>query len=104
MRRSARTGFVMRRYTKTAVLACVAAVLLGALIMHGLTPGQSMFGKNVTTTYTIIIGFIAANILMGLIGMLICRQVIKEALIKASKSQANRRRYRKRPIKDHIGG
>lgn len=55
----------------------VAAVLLGALIMHGLTPGQSMFGKNVTTTYTIIIGFIAANILMGLIGMLICRQVIK---------------------------
>ncbi|MCF2661544.1 tripartite tricarboxylate transporter permease [Pseudoflavonifractor phocaeensis] len=55
----------------------VAAVLLGALIMHGLTPGQSMFTKNVTTTYTIIIGFIAANILMGLIGMLICRQVIK---------------------------
>ena len=55
----------------------VAAVLLGALIMHGLPPGQSMFGKNVTTTYTIIIGFIAANILMGLIGMLICRQVIK---------------------------
>lgn len=55
----------------------VAAVLLGALIMHGLTPGQSMFTKNVTTTYTIIIGFIAANILMGLIGMVICRQVIK---------------------------
>lgn len=55
----------------------VAAVLLGALIMHGLTPGQSMFGKNVTTTYTIIIGFIAANLLMGLLGMLICRQVIK---------------------------
>lgn len=55
----------------------VAAVLLGALIMHGLTPGQSMFTKNVTTTYTIIIGFIAANIIMGLIGMVICRQVIK---------------------------
>jgi hypothetical protein len=31
-------------------------------------------------------------------------KVSKEALIKASKSQANRRRYRKRPIKDHIGG
>ncbi|WP_312938993.1 tripartite tricarboxylate transporter permease [Oscillibacter sp.] len=55
----------------------VAAVLLGALILHGLTPGQSMFTKNVTTTYTIIIGFILANILMGLIGMCICRQVIK---------------------------
>ena len=55
----------------------VAAVLLGALIMHGLTPGQSMFTKNVTTTYTIIIGFIVANLLMGLLGMLICRQVIK---------------------------
>lgn len=55
----------------------VAAVLLGALIMHGLTPGQSMFTKNIDTTYTIIVGFILANILMGLIGMVICRQVIK---------------------------
>jgi len=55
----------------------VAAVLLGAMIMHGLTPGQSMFNKNITTTYTIFIGFIAANLMMGLIGMLICRQVIK---------------------------
>ena len=55
----------------------VAAVLLGAMIMHGLTPGRQMFDKNIATTYTIIIGFIAANLLMGLIGMLICRQVIK---------------------------
>ena len=55
----------------------VAAVLLGAMIMHGLTPGRQMFDKNITTTYTIIIGFIAANLLMGLLGMLICRQVIK---------------------------
>ena len=55
----------------------VAAVLLGALILHGLTPGQSMFTKNITTTYTIIIGFILANVLMGLLGMLICRQVVK---------------------------
>ncbi len=37
MRRSARTGFVMRRYTKTAVLACVAAVLLGGC---GNAPGS----------------------------------------------------------------
>jgi len=55
----------------------VAAVLLGALILHGLTPGQSMFTKNASTTYTIIIGFIFANILMGLFGICICRQVIK---------------------------
>lgn len=55
----------------------VAAVLLGALILHGLTPGQSMFTKNITTTYTIILGFILANILMGLIGVCICRQVVK---------------------------
>ena len=55
----------------------VAAVLLGALILHGLTPGQSMFTKNITTTYTIIIGFILANIMMGLIGIVICRQVVK---------------------------
>lgn len=31
-----------------------------------------MFTKNVTTTYTIIIGFMLANILMGLIGVAIC--------------------------------
>ena len=55
----------------------VAAVLLGALILHGLTPGQSMFTKNITTTYTIILGFILANIMMGLIGIVICRQVVK---------------------------
>lgn len=55
----------------------VAAVLFGALILHGLTPGQSMFTKNITTTYTIIIGFILANIMMGLIGIVICRQVVK---------------------------
>ena len=55
----------------------VAAVLLGALILHGLTPGQSMFTKNINTTYTIIIGFMLANILMGIIGVLICRQVVK---------------------------
>ena len=55
----------------------VAAVLLGALILHGLTPGQSMFTKNITTTYTIIIGFILANIMMGLIGIVIFRQVVK---------------------------
>ena len=55
----------------------VAAVLLGALILHGLTPGQSMFTKNITTTYTIIIGFILANIMMGLIGIVICRRVVK---------------------------
>ena len=55
----------------------VAAVLLGALILHGLTPGQSMFTKNITTTYTIIIEFILANIMMGLIGIVICRRVVK---------------------------
>ena len=32
------------------------------------------------------------------------REIFKEALIKAGKSQANRRRQWKRPIKDHIGG
>lgn len=36
-----------------------------------------MFTKNVTTTYTIIIGFMLANILLGLIGVAICRQVVK---------------------------
>ena len=40
-----------------------------------------MFTKNITTTYTIIIGFILANIMMGLIGIVICRQVVQNTKV-----------------------
>jgi putative tricarboxylic transport membrane protein len=57
--------------------SAVASVLLGGFLVHGMVPGSQMFTKMATTTYTIIIGFIISNILMGIVGILIGRYVIK---------------------------
>lgn len=54
-----------------------ASILLGALIMHGLAPGRELFTKYAETTYTIIFGFILANLLMAVIGMHVSRYVAK---------------------------
>jgi putative tricarboxylic transport membrane protein len=63
----------------------VAAILLGGLMIHGLTPGSSMFNaENGPTTYAIILGFMAANILMGLIGLMISRYVAKVSTVPMS--------------------
>lgn len=54
------------------------AVLLGGLTMQGLVPGHALFtGSNANITYSIIIGFLIANILMGLIGLSAARIFIK---------------------------
>lgn len=55
----------------------VAAILLGGMMIHGLTPGASMFTKNAPTTYGIMIGFLFANILMGLIGLFAARYIAR---------------------------
>lgn len=62
----------------------VAAILMGGLMIHGLTPGAELFTAKAHITYPIIIGFIVANILMGIIGLCIARQVAKVALIPMS--------------------
>lgn len=54
-----------------------AAVLLGALIMHGLVPGRELFTKYAEITYTIIVGFIVANVLMAVIGMAVSRYIAR---------------------------
>lgn len=54
-----------------------AAVLLGGLMIHGLTPGSGLFTAQADITYSIIVGFILANIAMGLLGMLAARYVVK---------------------------
>ena len=53
----------------------VAAILLGGMMIHGLTPGAEMFTKHGGTTYAIMIGFLLANILMGLIGLFAARYI-----------------------------
>ncbi|MET3507081.1 tripartite tricarboxylate transporter permease [Halalkalibacter oceani] len=57
-----------------------AAVFLGALLIHGLRPGPTLFTQNTDIVYTLLVGFIVINILMYFIGLLFNRvssQVIK---------------------------
>ncbi|MGE4283153.1 MAG: tripartite tricarboxylate transporter permease [Clostridia bacterium] len=56
-----------------------SAVLLGGLMIQGLTPGHTLFTEHANITYAIIFGFLFANILMGVIGLLIAKQVVKVA-------------------------
>ena len=56
-----------------------AAVLLGGLLIHGLHPGNQLFTKNAHIVYPIIFGYILANILMCLVGVLIARKCAKVA-------------------------
>jgi putative tricarboxylic transport membrane protein len=46
----------------------VAAVLLGALMIHGLVPGFQLFTKHANITYTFIFAMFFANIIMLIIG------------------------------------
>lgn len=46
-----------------------AAILLGALMIHGLLPGRTLFQEHAHITYTVIFGFMLANVLMGVVGM-----------------------------------
>ena len=41
------------------------------MMIHGLIPGNSLFTAQASTVYPIMIGFIIANILMGIVGILI---------------------------------
>lgn len=54
-----------------------AAVLLGGLTVQGLVPGWELFSTYRKITYTVIWGFSLANILMGVIGGLSSKFVIK---------------------------
>ncbi len=54
-----------------------AAVMLGGLTIHGLNPGFELFDKYAGITYAVIIGFLVANILMGLVGWVAGRYLTK---------------------------
>ena len=60
------------------VLGILAGLYANEVFMNIIVTLKQVIGQVITFCVPlIIIGFIAANILMGLIGMLICRQVIK---------------------------
>jgi len=57
-----------------------AAIFLGALFIHGLRPGPTLFTNNVDIIYTLLVGFAVINIMMLFIGLAYCRlsaQVVK---------------------------
>lgn len=55
----------------------VTALLLGAFILHGITPGPTMFTKQGVMAYTIMIGCLIANIFLYPIGKMLTRAVAK---------------------------
>lgn len=61
--------------------SAAVAVLQGGLIIQGLNPGWELFSKYADMTYSVIIAFIAANILMGLFGMLLSKYAVKLSLL-----------------------
>jgi putative tricarboxylic transport membrane protein len=58
-----------------------AAVILGALMIHGLQPGDTLFTKNPEVIYTVMWGFVFANILMGGIAALLARTMAYSTLV-----------------------
>lgn len=63
----------------------VTAILYGALLMHGLQPGSGLFtGEKAVTTYAIFLGFLFANILMGIIGVTMAKQMARICLVPNS--------------------
>lgn len=59
--------------------SATAAIMLGALIIQGMVPGRELFTRNGYITYTVIVGFFFANILMAVIGLLCSRYITQIA-------------------------
>ena len=63
----------------------VTAILYGALLMHGLQPGSDLFiGSKAPTTYAIFLGYLFANILMGIIGVSMAKHMARICLVPNS--------------------
>ncbi len=60
----------------------VTALLLGAFVLHGITPGPTMFTKQGVMAYTIILGLLVANIFLAPFGLVLTRVVAKIVQVK----------------------
>lgn len=61
-----------------------AAILLGALLMHGLRPGPDMFSTNLTMTYMIFAVIVIAGVMLFLFGVGMARQLGKIPMVAPS--------------------
>lgn len=57
--------------------SATTAVLLGGILIQGLQPGRDLFTTQANITYAIILGFMLANIIMGVVGLLGARYFVK---------------------------
>lgn len=62
----------------------VTAIILGGFLIHGLNTGYSLFSRNGNMAYSIIVGFLAANILMGIIGLILAKPVAFLSVVRTS--------------------
>lgn len=53
------------------------AIILGALMVHGMQPGPLLFVDHAPDVYAIFLGMMAANIVMGIMGYSLIRMFIK---------------------------
>ncbi len=63
--------------------SAAVAVMQGGLIVQGLNPGWELFTKYADMTYSIIVAFIIANILMGLCGMFLSKYAVRLSQLPA---------------------
>lgn len=57
------------------------AIMLGGMMIQGLNPGYELFSRQGDITYAIILGFLLANILMGVLGLLVAKYVVRICVI-----------------------
>ena len=62
----------------------VTAVLLGALMIQGLSPGPQLFTQNADIAYTVMIGFLVVNIILFIEGKFAVRLFAKVLLVPAN--------------------
>ena len=55
----------------------VSAVLMGALMLHGMTPGNDLFTTKANVTYPFIFGILIAAFLMVIVGVGFAKQIAK---------------------------
>lgn len=60
------------------------AVLLGALLMHGVTPGRELMGDNISLLLTLVAALALSNIFSSLIGITLSGRLAKIAQVDAT--------------------
>lgn len=64
--------------------SAATAIMFGGLLMHGMVPGNELFTKQAASTYAIFLGFLFANILMGILGFSLAKQLAKVSMVPNS--------------------